>query len=223
MRKFLIVAFLALSNILQGAPAGAPFDYQVKDFSERLKDLPGFSPQLIDMHLKLYQGYVANTNKLLLSISDMAKRGEDTTIAYGALKRRMGWEMDGMLLHEAYFENMGGRGSLDSNAALYRQIVNDFGSYSAWEQDFKATGLIRGIGWVILYQDPKEGRLHNVWINEHATNHIAGGTPILVMDVWEHAYITEYGLNRSGYINAFFNVIDWNVVKNRFATPSPKR
>ncbi len=223
MLKFLIVATIALSSMLQGAPSGAPFDYQVIDFSQKLANLPGFSPELINMHLKLYQGYVANTNKLLSSIREMAQKGDDTTIAYGALKRRVGWEMDGMLLHEAYFGNMGGKGSLNQNSELYRQILKDFGSYSAWEQDFKATGLIRGIGWVILYKDPKDGRLQNIWINEHPTNHPAGGTPILVMDVWEHAYITEYGLNRKGYIDAFFKVIDWNVVENRFATPHTSR
>lgn len=223
MRTLLIAVAAAVSTMLIGAPSSAPFDYETIDFSHRLKDLPGFSPELINMHLKLYQGYVANTNKLLESLRDMAKRGEDTTIAYGAMKRRVGWEMDGMLLHEAYFGNMGGRSSLNSNSALYRQISADFGSYNAWEQDFKATGLIRGIGWVILYRDPKDGRLHNIWINEHPTNHLAGGTPILVMDVWEHAYITEYGLNRKGYIDAFFNVVDWNICEERFAKSNPAR
>ena len=218
MQRLCIGVFLTFAVLLKGALFSAPFHYETVDFSHRLKNLEGLSQSLIQMHLKLYQGYVANTNKLLSDLDAMVAKGEDTTIAYGALKRRMGWEMDGMLLHEAYFGNLGGHGTLSQKDTLYHQIVADFGSYSAWEREFKATGLIRGIGWVILYRDPKDGRLRNVWINEHDTGHIAGGTPILVMDVWEHAYITEFGLNRSNYIDTFFKNIDWHIVSDRFAT-----
>ena len=211
-----IASILTSCLFLVGASAGAP-TYDERDFSYLIEKVQGLSPSLLKMHFKLYQGYVANTNKLLSLIEDMNQKGEQTTIAYGALKRRMGWEMDGMLLHEAYFSNMGGDGSLDTNSPLYKQIVHDFGSYNAWEKDYKSTGLIRGIGWVILYRDPKNGYLQNVWINEHDVGHIAGGKPILVMDVWEHAYITEFGLNRSNYIDTFFTNIDWGVVEKRFS------
>lgn len=213
MRK--ITCILISCLILVGAPAGAPL-YEPQDFSYLVEKVQGLGPELLKMHFKLYQGYVANTNKLLGLIDEMNQRGEQTSIAYGALKRRMGWEMDGMLLHEAYFGNLGGKAAINADSLLYKQIAADFGSYDAWEKDFKSTGLIRGIGWVILYRDPKNGQLQNVWINEHDVGHVAGGGLLLVMDVWEHAYITEFGLNRSGYIDTFFKNINWNVVEQRF-------
>lgn len=205
-----LVAILLWMNLLI-IPLQA--EYQAQDFSHLETQLKGLSPALIQMHLKLYQGYVKNTNTLLEAI----KNADPSSITYGALKRRMGWEMDGMLLHEAYFQNMGRASSLTPNSPIFKQIAADFGSYDAWAKDFKATGLIRGIGWVILYRDPKDGHLHNVWINEHDLGHIAGGTPLLVMDVWEHAYITEFGLNRAGYIDTFFENINWNSVNDRFS------
>ncbi len=192
--------------------------YQARDYSYLLGKMPGFNDQLLTMHFKLYEGYVSNTNKLLNTLRKMTLSNQDDTLAFGALKRRMGWEMDGMLLHELYFENLGGNGKINTSSALYKKISEDFGSYEAWKRDFKSTGLIRGIGWVILYLDPKDHMLHNVWINEHDVGHIAGGTPILVMDVWEHAYITQYGLDRAGYIDAFFKNIDWDVVEKRLKT-----
>ena len=90
-----------------------------------------------------------------------------------------------------------------------------------WEKDFRAMGAMRGIGWVILYHDPNpasqdgQDRLFNVWVNEHDAGHLAGATPLLVMDVFEHAFVLDYGLNRAGYIDAFMNAIDWNVVEKR--------
>ena len=207
MKKFVAV-FLWLNLLIFPLRA----HYQTQDFSRLETQLTGFSPALIKMHLRLYEGYVKNTNTLLTAI----KSADPTSLIYGALKRRLGWEMDGMLLHEAYFNNLGRKSSLISQSPIFKQIAIDFGSYDAWAKDFKATGLIRGIGWVILYRDPKDGHLHNVWINEHDLGHIAGGTPLLVMDVWEHAYITEFGLNRTGYIDTFFENINWDIVNDRF-------
>lgn len=187
--------------------------YQAKDFSPLLeKKIPGFSRSLLEMHLTLYKGYVTNTNKLLQALED---EEYDDSIVYLALKRRFGWEYDGMYLHELYFENIGGRGSLSKNSPLYRQIERDFGNYPTWEANFKGIGMMRGVGWVVLCRDPIKGKLYNIWIEEHDLGQLAGADPILVMDVWEHAYITEYGLKRKSYIDAFFNVIDWDAVSLR--------
>ncbi len=144
-------------------------------------------------------------------------QGRDQTYDYGALKRRMTWEWDGMRLHEYYFENLGGGGEpLDKSSSIYLRLLKDFGSFEAWKKNFVSTGLIRGIGWVILYRDPQTGRLFNVWINEHDVGHLAGGDPLLIMDVFEHAYITQYGLDRGKYIGAFFDNIDWAKVAKRY-------
>jgi len=190
--------------------------YVAKDFSDLL-GMPGFTDKSLEMHFKLYQGYVKNTNLVLSILDQYMKDGKELTPQFGAIKRRLGFEFDGMRLHELYFSNLGGKGTtLDQGSSLYQRIVQDFGSYNAWKENFMNTGMMRGIGWVILYLDPVHGRLMNMWISEHQDNHIAGGNPILIMDVWEHAYLLDYGLDRMGYIKAFFNNIKWNVVSNRY-------
>jgi len=153
---------------------------------------------------------------LIRLLKSYAAEHQTQDYQYQALKRRFGWEFDGMRLHEYYFENLGGKKPLDRSSALYRIIVRDFGSFENWKQDFIATGMMRGIGWSILYLDPRADRLFNTWINEHDLGHLAGGNLILVMDVWEHAYMPQYGLDRAKYIDSFFKNIDWEVVSTRF-------
>jgi len=188
--------------------------YEAKDYSN-LIGMPGFSETLLSNHFALYQGYVKNTNKVTDILSRMLTEDTAGTPEYAELKRRYGFEFNGMRLHEYYFGNLGGDGKLNEQSKLYKKLTEDFGSYDAWEKDFKATGMMRGIGWVILYQDDKTGRLFNQWINEHETGHPAGCLPILVMDVFEHAFITDYGLKRADYINAFLSNINWDEDQNR--------
>jgi len=185
--------------------------YEAKNF-ESILGTKGFGDQLLKNHFTLYQGYVTNTNKVADALAAMAKEGKTTTPEYAELKRRFGWEFNGMRLHEYYFDNIikGGK-ALDKNTNLYKKIVADFGSYENWEKDFKATGAMRGIGWVILYYDGTEGRLFNTWINEHDVGHLSGAKPLIVMDVFEHAYMIEYGLKKADYIEAFFKAIDWTI------------
>jgi len=187
--------------------------YTAKDYSA-LIGLPGFSETLLKNHFTLYQGYVTNTNKVLDTLDAMLKDGRAGTPEYGELKRRLGWEFDGMRLHEYYFENLGAK-ALAPGGKLAQKIAADFGSYENWEKDFKATGAMRGIGWTILYQDPVNGRLMNFWINEHDVSHPAGCTPVLIMDVFEHAFMIDFGLKRADYIAAFFTNINWGAVEAR--------
>lgn len=190
--------------------------YTAKDFSYLL-GMQGISDGTLNMHFKLYQGYVKNTNLLLDILNNYMKEKKEDTPQFGAIKRRLAFEFDGMRLHELYFSNLGGKGTeLDKNSPLYKRIAQDFGSYEAWKENFMNTGLIRGIGWVVLYLDQVHGRLMNVWISEHQDNHLAGCEPILIMDVWEHAYMLDYGLDRMGYIKAFWNNINWDVVSSRY-------
>jgi len=188
--------------------------YTAKDYSN-LIGIEGFSETLLKNHFTLYQGYVTNTNKLMDLLASMLREGRVGTPEYAELKRRMGFEFNGMRLHEYYFENLSGKAVLDQSGKLGRKLAEDFGSYQDWEKDFKGTGTMRGIGWAILYQDNITGKLINQWINEHETGHAAGCIPILVMDVFEHAFITDYGLKRVDYIEAFFRNINWGVVEGR--------
>ncbi len=188
--------------------------YTAKDYS-KLIGMEGFSETLLKNHFTLYQGYVTNTNKLLDLLAQMLKEDKTGTPEYAELKRRFGWEFNGMRLHEYYFENLGGKAPLDKSSKLSKIIMDNFGTYEAWEKDFKATGTMRGIGWVVLYQDLTNGRLFNFWINEHDVSHPSGCNPLLIMDVFEHAFMIDYGLKRPDYISAFFKNIDWSEVEGR--------
>ncbi len=190
--------------------------YEAKDFS-RLIGMDGFSETLLNNHFTLYQGHVTNTNKLLDTLGQMAKDGKFAAPEYAELKRRMGFEFDGMRLHEYYFENLGGKGDLSQSAAFGQKLAADFGGYEGWEADFRGVGAMRGIGWAVLYRDNVTGRLINQWINEHEVGHLAGCQPILIMDVFEHAYMIDYGLKRADYIAAFFRNINREVIERRLA------
>ncbi len=189
--------------------------YEAKDYSV-LIGMEGFSETLIKNHFTLYQGYVTNTNKVSDILDQMLKDGKTATPEYAELKRRFGWEFNGMRLHEYYFENLGGKAPISRDSKLAKQMQTDFGGYESWEKDFKATGAMRGIGWVILYEDTLRGRLFNVWINEHDVSHPAGCNPVLIMDVFEHAFMIDYGLKRADYIEAFFKNLNWTAVESRF-------
>ena len=190
--------------------------YEAKNF-DHLLGTAGFSEQLLKNHFTLYQGYVTNTNKVADALQALLKEGKAGTPEYAELKRRFGWEFNGMRLHELYFGNMKNGGSpADHSSQLSKKIAEDFGSWENWEKDFKSTGTMRGIGWTILYFDKQENRLFNVWVNEHDFGHLSGAVPLLVLDVFEHAYMIDYGLKKADYIEAFFKAIDWSVVSGRF-------
>jgi len=188
--------------------------YTAKDYA-KLIGMAGFSETLLKNHFTLYQGYVTNTNKVLDTLDQMSKDGKTATPEFAELKRRLGWEFNGMRLHEFYFENLGGKDGIDKNGKLTKKLIESFGSYEAWEKDFRATGAMRGIGWVVLYQDPASGRLINFWVNEHDVSHPAGCNPLLIMDVFEHAFMIDYGLKRADYIDAFFKNINWPAIESR--------
>ena len=188
--------------------------YTAKDYG-KLIGMPGFSETILKNHFTLYQGYVTNTNKVLDALAQMTADGKTATPEYAELKRRLGWEWNGMRLHEYYFENLGGKSPLNPGGNLGKKLAEAFGSVEAWEKDFRATGAMRGIGWVVLYEDTATGRLINFWVNEHDAGHPAGGRPLLIMDVFEHAFMIDYGLKRADYIAAFFKNIDWAAVESR--------
>lgn len=190
--------------------------YQAKNY-EHLLGLAGFSDDLLKNHFTLYQGYVNNINKIDEIVMAMEKEGKFGAPEYAELNRRLGWEWNGMRLHEFYFDNLSKEPrALDKNSELFKAIEKEWGAFQLWEKDFKAMGAMRGIGWVVLYCDCLEGRLFNVWVNEHDVGHLSGAKPLLIMDIFEHAYMMDYGLKRADYIEAFFRAIDWQKVSGRF-------
>lgn len=199
--------------------------YQQRDY--KLNGLAGISDQQIAVHLGLYAGYVKNTNALNEKIAELAKEGRTGTPEWAELVRRLGFEYNGLILHEYYFGNLkssmeGSSASLapgneiDPDSKLGRSIRQNFGSVQDWLSSFKAIGAMRGVGWAILFQDPVTGWLSNHWITLHQDGNPAGFKPILVLDVWEHAFMVDYKpAERAKYIDAFFANVDWSVVEQR--------
>lgn len=188
--------------------------YTAKDYSSLL-GMAGFSDTLLKNHFTLYQGYVTNTNKVMDLLAAMLKDGKEGTPEFAELKRRLGWEFNGMRLHELYFENLGGNGDMSKAPKLMEKVKSQFGSVELCAKDFQATASMRGIGWVILYQDPASGLFFNQWINEHDVGHPAGCNPILIIDVFEHAFMIDYGLKRADYIASFFKNVNWEAAEKR--------
>ena len=221
-RTFLKVGGLGGAAVAVGGPAAAFAGksgegnpaYEARDFG-RLLGTEGFSETLLKNHLTLYQGYVTNVNKILETLGRMAADGKLSSAEAAELRRRLGWEWNGMRLHELYFENLGGKEGLDPGGPLARRMLRDFGGFEAWQKEFRAVGAMRGIGWAALYQDPASGRLLNLWIGEHDVGHPAGGAPVLILDVFEHAYMIDFGLKKADYIEAFFKAVDWTAAATR--------
>jgi Fe-Mn family superoxide dismutase len=199
---------------------GSMDSYKARQFN--LSNLKGISDETLEMHFKLYEGYVKETNNLNEKIAGFvteAKVDQDEFAEYSELTRRLGFEYNGMVLHEYYFDNLktgGGTGDPNNDSAFRKAAEQSFGSYDIWKAEFIGVGKMRGVGWAICYQNPTNGRLSNHWISLHETGNVAGFTPALVMDVWEHAYLLDYKpADRPKYIEAFFSNVDWTAVDKR--------
>lgn len=193
-------------------------DYTVR---EELKPsgLSGISDDQINDHWGLYKGYVAQTNGLLKELAAMREAGQGGSLAYADRRRRFGFEYNGMVLHEFYFGNLSHGQSLNGSGALAAALAANFGSVDAWKADFANTGKTRGIGWAVLAYDPATGGLTNHFIQLHEDGNIAGFQPILVLDVFEHAYMVDHRAGgRAAYIEAFLGNVSWDVVEARLAS-----
>jgi Fe-Mn family superoxide dismutase len=199
---------------------GPTVTYKARQFN--LSNLKGISDETLEMHFKLYEGYVKETNKLNEKISQFVKDGkvdQDEFAEYSELNRRLGFEYNGMVLHEYYFDNLktgGGTGDADRTSGFRKAAEESFGSYDIWKAEFVGIGKMRGVGWAICYENPANGDLSNHWITLHETGNVAGFNPVLVMDVWEHAFILDYKpADRPKYIEAFLSNVDWQAVDHR--------
>ena len=192
--------------------------YTPKTFPH-LKGLKGISDGLLETHLKLYEGYVNRTNKLTETLLGLAKEKQaaGSNPAYTEMSRRMGFEYNGMVLHEYYFGNLKpGTGEAGPSSKLKAALEASFTSYDIWLADFKAIATMPGVGWAITYQNPENGWLSNHWVTLHEEGNPAGFKPVLVMDAWEHAFIPDYkATERAKYVDAYFTNIDWAAAESR--------
>jgi Fe-Mn family superoxide dismutase len=189
-----------------------------------LKGLDGITDDQIKEHLALYSGYVRQVNELNEELAELRGRGRASgkDHEFAELTRRLGFEYNGMILHEYYFSNLRPGADLKPGGTtkIAQALVDSFGSVEQWRSDFQAIGGMRGIGWVILCQDPVTNRVTNYWVTLHEIGVPASFKPLLVLDVWEHAFMRDYKATEKGrYLEAFFRNIDWSTVERRLQEP----
>jgi Fe-Mn family superoxide dismutase len=180
--------------------------------------LQGISDATLEMHFGLYEGYVKNANLLNEQLAAIRSEGDPKGAdpAYAELVRRLAFEYNGMRLHEYYFDNLTKSSTKISTGKLYNALAEAYGDFEKWKADFTAVSAMRGVGWAIAYQDVTNGQITNHWITDHENGHLAGFVPIVVIDVWEHAFIKDYKpADRSKYVEAFFANLDWKACEAR--------
>ncbi len=190
--------------------------YKVREFAH-LKGLKGISDSQLEQHFKLYEGYVKNTNLLREQTADMLAKGQGDSPIFAELNRRLPFEQNGMVLHEHYFDNLVPNGAeLPKAGALAKAIDESFGSFDNYKKDLLSMAKMRGVGWVLTLQDPTNGWLANRWVTLHQDGNIAGYRPILVLDIWEHAWTVDYKpTERAKYLDAFFGNVSWKACESR--------
>ena len=190
--------------------------YEPKDFSH-LTGTPGLGDALLRQHADLYAGHLNSVNALTDELASAPVNGTPSS-DWSELKRRFGWEWNGMRLHELYFENLTKFSTPpEKTSELAKRLAANFGSFQAWAKDFRATCSLRGPGWAALVWDGLADRFFNVWINENDAGHLVTCSVILLVDAFEHAYLLDYGARRAGYIDAIMAAIDWSVAEGRLA------
>jgi len=180
------------------------------------KGLKGISDQQLEYHFEThYKGYVAKINEIWdkLQTVDRSKANQNFS-DYRALKVEESFNYMGVVLHQLYFENIRDGNGTAPSAGLVEHINKNFGSFEKWKEDFKACGIALR-GWAILVYDLTSGRLINNGLDAHNVYGLVNTAPLLVLDVYEHAYYTDQGPKRPPYIDAFFENVNWNVVNRR--------
>lgn len=192
--------------------------WSVKTFGKELFTMKGISKRTTEEHLKLYQGYVTKYNEIMeklgtLTEEDYAKANQTFSVIR-ELKAELTFAWGGIINHEIYFGHLGGKGGTPSGN-LIKQIKKDFGSFEQYKKDVKATG-IAARGWVWTAWNTKTEQLFNYLGDAQNSFPVWGAQPILALDTYEHAYFIDYGVNRGGYIDSFFENIDWKTGEKTF-------
>jgi Fe-Mn family superoxide dismutase len=184
-----------------------------RELKPALYELEGISRPAVEAHYKLYQGYVAKRNEILGKLADVDLSAANQVYSdVRALKVDLTFAIGGIKNHEIYFEHLGGEGGAP-DGPIGELIERDFGSPDAWRSDLKATGM-GGRGWAWTAYDWDEGRLFNYIGDAQNTFPVWNTTPLVALDVYEHAYFLDYQTDRASYIDAFFNNLDWSVVND---------
>lgn len=192
--------------------------YEARKFN--LPALPGISEKQIAVHLALYEGYVKHTNVLRQQIADLeAADKEKHAYAIMEVRRRLGFEFNGMRMHEFYFSQLeGGAKEHTPGSALEQAVAEKYGSWDQFIAHMTAVAMSRGIGWSILYFDTVAKTPHVAWVSDHEIGQLGSLPVMLALDMWEHAYMVDYvPADKKQYVEAFFKNLNWEVVEARFA------
>ena len=187
-----------------------------KTFS--IPKLAGIGEKNIEEHLKLYKGYVTNANLVLNKIKEYKENRNDNAYILSELHRRLSFEWGVMRNHEIYFSSLSGEAKqLKDDSPLKYAIAKYSGNFENWLEDFKTLALTRGVGWAMLYYDKETNNLFNAWVDEQHLGHLVGASPILCLDMWEHAYVYDYPTSeKKKYIEAFFANLNWEIIEENF-------
>ncbi len=189
---------------------------QLKAIEFRYENIETISQKQFDVHLELYQGYIKKTNEVWGKLEDVAIRKEAnaTYSLYRGLKKGETYALDGVILHELYFANLGGKINVPSGSII-NEIDKYFDSFENWKEDFIACGKAAR-GWAMLAYDQRSKSLHNFLCDEHDQGAIWNAFPLIVMDVYEHAFYVDYPNKKEEYIKKFLEDINWEVIDKRF-------
>lgn len=192
--------------------------YTARTFA--LGELKGISKKQLDVHLALYEGYVKHTNLILSTIKELRDADpEKNAYVINELRRRLGFEFDGMRMHEYYFEQFEGSDKAPSTTSpLQDAAIERYGSVEGFVSHMKEVAGTRGIGWVVVYFDPADRILHTAFVGDHELGQFSGLPIILAIDLWEHAFMVDYvPAEKKNYVDAFFENLTWSVIEKRFA------
>lgn len=177
---------------------------------------PFYSRETLNIHYNtLYAGYIENTNKTGEKLKLARKNNDFENIK--CLEKELSFQGSGVILHELFFENMGPATQSQPSTRLMNQINTDFGSFSSFKSQFTASSkVVEAAGWNLLVWVPDWNKLEILQCEKHQNLTLWGCRLLLVLDMWEHAYFLQYKASRADYINAFWNIVNWNVVSRRF-------
>jgi len=191
---------------------------EYKAHSFELPEVDGISKEQLDLHLGLYEGYVKHVNLLMSQMRDMATSEQDYTYSLAEMRRRLGFEWNGMRLHELYFEALeGGSTNLKADSKLYKALAKQYGGFNEWFEIFSKVSA-RGPGWALLTYDPVADYFFHVWVADHEVGQLATLPVIIALDHWEHAYLKDYAPGEKGkYVEAYLKALNWETIERRFS------
>lgn len=177
---------------------------------------PYYSKETLEIHYNvLYKGYVENTNKTEEKLENARRLQDFKNIK--CLEKELSFLGSGVILHELFFENMGPAIPTSPNKSLMEQIIKDFGTYEIFKEQFtESSKVVEASGWNLLVWVPRFNKLEILQCEKHQNLTLWGCIPLLVLDMWEHSYFLQYRTNRSEYINAFWNIVNWNSINRRW-------